>query len=174
MKLSVHFSCDVVVKWSWLHGRGTKIMVAAPSFPKVVVLSNTLQKPRQKIKIFQKFFLQVFIWCKKLQKHIWNIFLSTILRELKKFPGAFQSIYFQVSLDYNNQQPHWDFSYFNKHLIEKLFSRFLQYSLHPWSPTDFVRNWQLVSNFSYFKTIFDEFFSVQFIWMLLELLSRLS
>ena len=60
--------------------------------------------------------------------------------------------------DYNNQQPHWDFSYFNKHLIEKLFSRFLQYSLHPWSPTDFVRNWQLVSNFSYFKTIFDDFF----------------
>ena len=71
--------------------------------------------------------------------------------------------------DYNNQQPHWDFSYFNKHLIEKLFSRFLQYSLHPWSPTDFVRNWQLVSNFSYFKTIFDDFFSVKFIWMLLEL-----
>ena len=30
--------------------------------------------------------------------------------------------------DYNNQQPIWDFSYFNKHLIEKLFSRFLQSS----------------------------------------------
>ena len=76
--------------------------------------------------------------------------------------------------DYSNQQPHWDFSYFNKNLIEKLFSRFLQYSLHPWSPTDFVRNWQLVSNFSYFKTIFDEFSSALFIWMLPELLSRLS
>ena len=98
MKLSVHFSCDVVVKWWGLHGGGTKIMVAMPSFPKVVVLSNTLQKTRQKIKIFQKFFLQVFIWCKKLQKDIWNIFLSAILRELKNFPGAFQSIYFQVSL----------------------------------------------------------------------------
>ena len=76
--------------------------------------------------------------------------------------------------DYNNQQPHWDFSYFNKHLIDKIFSTFLQYSLHPWSPTDFVRYWQLVSNFSYFKTIFDEFFSVLFIWMLPELLFRLS
>ena len=68
--------------------------------------------------------------------------------------------FWETLYEYNHQQPLWDFSYFNKHLIEKLFSRFLQSSLHPWSPTIFLKNWQLISNFSYFKTIFDDFFSV--------------
>ena len=70
MKLSVDLIFDVIMKWWWLHGLGTKIMVATSSFPKAVLLSNTLQKPQQKIKIFQKFFLHVFKWSQKLQKAI--------------------------------------------------------------------------------------------------------
>ena len=98
MKLSVDLSYDVIVKFSWLHGRGTKSMVATPTLLRAMPLSNTLLKPQQKIKIFQKFFLHVFTWSQKLQKDIYNIFLSVILRDLKNFPGTFQSILFQVSL----------------------------------------------------------------------------
>ena len=98
MKLSVDLSNDVIVKFWWLHGRGTKSMVATPTLPRAIPLSNTLLKPQQKIKIFQKFFLHVFTWSQKLQKDIYNIFLSVILRDLKNFPGTFQSILFQVSL----------------------------------------------------------------------------
>ena len=98
MKLSVDLSNDVIVKYYWLHGRGTKSMVATPTLLREVPLSNTLLKPQQKIKIFQKFFLHVFTWSQKLQKDIYNIFLSVILRDLKNFPGTFQSILFQVSL----------------------------------------------------------------------------
>ena len=64
----------------------------------------------------------------------------------------------EILYDYNNQQPHWDFSYFNKHLIKKLFNRFLQSSLHPWSPTDFVRNWLLVSIFIFQNNLWWIFF----------------
>ena len=95
MKLSADFSYDVIVKCWWLHGRGTNIMVATPSFLRNLLLSNKLKEPGQTIKIFQKFFLHVFISCKKLQKDVWNIFLSAISRELKIFPGAFQSVYFR-------------------------------------------------------------------------------
>ena len=55
-------------------------------------------------RIFEKFwffvgvFVTCFTWCKTLQKDIWHIFLSAILRELKNFPKAYQAIYLQVSL----------------------------------------------------------------------------
>ena len=70
MKLSVDLHYNMIVKWWWLYGRGINSMVATPTLPRAVLLSNTLQKSRQKIKIFQKFFLHVFIWCQKLQKDI--------------------------------------------------------------------------------------------------------
>ena len=91
MKLSVDLPHDVIVQWWWVHGYGTICMVAMPTLPKAGLLLNMLQKSWQKIKIFQKFFLHVFMWCQKL--------LSAILRDLKNFPRAFQPIYFQMSLD---------------------------------------------------------------------------
>ena len=70
MKLSVDLPHDVVVKWWWMHGRGTICIVATPTLPRAVLLSNTIQKPWQKIKIFQKFFFHAIMGSQKLQKHI--------------------------------------------------------------------------------------------------------
>ena len=70
MKLSVDLPHDIVVKWWWVHGCGTICIVATPTLPRAVLLSNTIQKPWQKIKIFQKFFLHAIMGSQKLQKHI--------------------------------------------------------------------------------------------------------
>ena len=61
MKLSVDLSNDVIIKFWWLHGHGTKSMVATPTLLRAMPLSNKLQKLREKIKKIQKFFLHVLI-----------------------------------------------------------------------------------------------------------------
>ena len=65
-----------------------------------------------------------------------------------------------------------DFSYFN--LLEKHFNIFLQPSLHPWGPTIVAMIWQLILNFSCFKTILNIFFQCWSCEWYQKLLSRLS
>ena len=71
-----------------------------------------------------------------------RFFLSAILRELKNFPKAFQSIYFQVSLD-NTSEIHSDFVWWKNQVsrnilksnkVTTLFIRTLKYvsNLHNW------------------------------------------